>query len=397
MPETRIRISADDLAAETCKKVGQAVKEMGLAGTDAGDAMHSALSKIENDAKALSTEMRALGSAATAVGAGLTAAITVPIVGMGGAALKASIDFESAFAGVKKTVTGTPAELQAINQQFREMATVTPVSASGLAKIGEMAGQLGVHKEQITGFTKTIVDISTATNLTADEAGSSFARLANVMKMPQDQFSNLGSAVVALGNFGASTEQEMLSMGQRIAAAGSTAGMSAAQVLGIANALSSVGIEAESGGTAMSRVINKISMDVASGGGKLDTFAKIAGQSAQQFKTSWREDAGNAFSEFMQGLAQARSRGGDELLGLIHELGFDTNVRLVNAFMSAANAGDLMKDSIALGSKAFRENTELTRAAGERYQTTANQIKIFWKTTSPTMGLTARRGHCCRG
>lgn len=377
MSEAKITISGTDLASDAFAKVKQAVKDMGLAGTETGEAMHNALSRIQTDAKELASEMRAFGSVSATIGAGLTATITAPIVGMGAAALKASIDFESAFAGVKKTVSGTPAELQAINQQFRDMATVTPVSAVGLAQIGEMAGQLGVHKDQIVGFTKTIVDISTATHLTADEAGSSFARLANVMKMPQEQFSNLGSAVVALGNFGASTEQEMMNMGQRIAAAGSTAGMSAAQVLGIANALSSVGIEAESGGTAMSRVINKISMDVASGGGKLETFAKISGKSAQDFKTAWKDDAGAAFSDFLQGLAQARSRGGDELLGLIHELGFDTNVRLVNAFMSAANAGDLMKDSIALGSKAFKENTELTRAAEERYKTTANQLNIL--------------------
>src|SRR5262249_42477572 len=37
----------------------------------------------------------------------------------------------------------------------------------------------------------------------------------------------------------------------------------------------------------------------------------------------------------------------------------------------------IMRDSIALGTKAFTENTEVARASGERYQTTANQLKTL--------------------
>lgn len=360
--------------------MGKAVEKstaMGTAVPAAWKEIEAATRNAEVAAVNWQTKLSSMQSVGQTVGLGLSAALTAPLIGMGAAALKSSIDFESAFAGVKKTVAGTPEELNKINVAFREMAKATPASAVELAKIGEMAGQLGVQKEKIIGFTKTIVDISSATSLTADEAGSSFARLANVLKMPQDQFSNLGSAVVALGNFGASTEQEMLSMAQRIAAAGATANMTAPQILGISNALSSVGIEAEAGGTAVSRVINKIGTDVASGGGKLDVFAKIAGMSAKQFQRAWHDDAGVAFSQFMQGLAKARETGGDTLLGLMEELDFK-EVRLRNAFMAAANAGDLMRDSIALGTKAFKENTEITRASEERYKTTANQLKVLW-------------------
>jgi TP901 family phage tail tape measure protein len=377
---TTLTASQMELANALFEKAAEKLQLTGQGGTYAAQTFRELASQTESaDVKMerLAANLRQMGPALTTVGAGLTAGITAPLVAFGTFSIKSAMDFETAFSGVKKTVSGTPAELQAINDQFREMAKVTPVAAVDLAHIGEMAGQLGVSKERIVEFTKTIVDISTATNLTADEAGSAFARLANVMKMPQEQFANLGSAVVALGNFGASTEQEMLSMAQRISAAGATAGMTAPQVLGIANALSSVGIEAEAGGTAVSRVINKIASDVASGGGKLQTFAKIAGLSAQEFRKAWHDDAGEAFTQFMQGLANARERGGDELLGLMDELGFK-EVRLRNAFMAAANAGTLMADSIHLGTKAFAENTELTRAAGERYETAANQLKVLW-------------------
>lgn len=325
----------------------------------------------------LAQSFSAAGTAMHSTGKLMTAAITAPLVGIAAASVKAAVDFETAFAGVRKTVSGTPAQLNELNKQFRDMALTTPMTAVGLAQIGEQAGQLGVNRAHIAEFTKTIVDISAATHLTADEASTSFAKLANVLKMPQEQFSNLGSAVVALGNFGASTEQEMLAMGQRISAAGATAGMTAPQVLGIANALASVGINAEAGGTAISRAINAITKDVATGSGHLQAFAKVAGVSAESFRKAWHDDAGAAFSQFMQGLAHVREQGGDQLVLMMDELGFK-ETRMRNAFMAAANAGDLMRDSIELGTKAFAENTEIVRASEERYKTAANQLKIFW-------------------
>jgi TP901 family phage tail tape measure protein len=320
-------------------------------------------------------QMTALGRSMQGVGLTLSASVTAPIVGFGTASAMAAIKFETAFAGVRKTVSGTPQELDAINTQFREMAKVTPTSAVELSKIGETAGQLGIKTSAIKDFTKTIVDITTATHLTAEEASTSFAKLANVMHVPQTEFENLGSAVYSLGNFGASTEKEMIEMSQRIAAAGATAGMTAAQVLGISNALASVGIEAEAGGTAISRVITKMASDVASGGGHLAQFAKVAGMSAKQFQDAFHHDAGVAFSTFMQGLANMKGEG-EKLFKTIDELGFK-EVRLRNAMLSAANAGTLMADSIKLGSDSYKDHSAFLKAVTDRYQTTENQMKVF--------------------
>lgn len=327
-------------------------------------------------AKVFSKDMNKLGAQATQLGASLTKTLTLPILGIGGAALKASMDFETAFAGVKKTIAGTPEQMAKLNSEIRELAKTTPVSAAGIAQIAESAGQLGVGRDKVAAFTKTIIDISTATNLTAEEAGTAFAKLANVMHVPQDQFANLGSAVYQLGNFGASTEQEMLGMAQRIAAAGASAGLTAPQVLGISNALASVGIEAEAGGTAVSRVITKIATDVASGSGHLADFAKVAGMSSKDFQAAWGKDAGAALAMFFQGLANVKDKG-ESLFNTMDELGFK-EVRLKNAMLSAANAGDLMAQSIKLGNEAFRDTTKFTAAAEERFKTTANQLKILW-------------------
>jgi len=371
MPEQSIDVTirARQLTEQAFKAVSAAMKGLEDQAVRTGQKSKSALETFEAKAASLAPALQRAGAMATA---GLTA----PIVAGLGAAVKASIDFETAFAGVRKTVTGTPAELGAIAEGFRAMAKVVPISVTELARVGEMAGQLGVKKENIVAFSRTVADIATATHLTTESAGASFARLANIMRMPQAEFDRLGSAVVALGNYGASTEEEMLSLGLRLAGTGATIGMTAPQVLGLANALSSVGLEAEAGGTALSRVMVKMAAAVDKGGADLQKFASISGMSAKSFAEAFRTDAGNAIVTFIEGLGRIHRSGGN-LLQTISSLGVE-EVRLRDALLRSANASELVRESMSLGTKAFRENTELSRAAGERYNTTANQLKLLW-------------------
>ena len=166
-----------------------------------------------------------------------------------------SIDFESAFAGVRKTVDATEEEFAALSEGIRGMTKEIPASAVEISKVAEAAGQLGIEKEAILGFTRTMIDLGESTNLSADQAATALARLANITQMPQTEFGRLGSTVVALGNNLATTEAEIVEMGLRLAGAGKQVGMTEAEILSLAGALSSVGVEAQAGGSAFSRVM----------------------------------------------------------------------------------------------------------------------------------------------
>lgn len=288
------------------------------------------------------------------------------------AAAESSIKFESAFTGVKKTVDGTPEQLAAISDEIKRMAAETGVSTTTIAAVAENAGQLGVATENIASFTRTMLDLGESTNLTADEAAVAIARLTNIMGSGEDATSRLGSSLVALGNNFATTESEILEMATRLASAGKLAGMSEAQILALATAMSSVGIEAEAGGTAMTQTLNAIDRAASSGGNTLETFARVAGMSAEEFTTAWRTDAAGALTAFIQGLSTLSAQGGS-VTAILDELGL-SGIRQSNMLRSLALASDMMTDALETSNSAWAENVALANEANAVYGNTEHRI-----------------------
>ena len=332
------------------------------------------LSKFSSIAK---TGVKGISIAVGTVSAALSAA--------GGYAIKTGIDFESAFAGVKKTVDATDAELEEFRDGIRDMAKEMPQSASQIAEVAEAAGQLGIQNKNLLSFTEVMSNLGVATNMSATEAATSLARLANITQMPQENFDRLGSTIVALGNNLATTESEITEMGLRLAGAGKQVGMSEDQILGLAGALSSVGIEADAGGSSVSTVMTKIQLAVEKGGESLEQFADVAGMSSAEFKQAFEEDAAQALVAFVKGLGTMEERG-KSAIGTLDDMEI-TEIRQRDALLRLASAGDVLAESLDIASSAWEENTALTKEAEQRYETLESRLQIL-KNNVADLGIT---------
>ena len=315
-----------------------------------------------------------IGSAVTGVATGIATATTA-LAGLGVASIKAGVEFESAFASVKKTVSATDEQLKGLEKSIRNMSKEMPQTASAIAEVMASAGQLGIATDNLEDFTKTMVQLGDATNLSSEEAATSLARLANITGMPQTEFDKLGSSIVALGNNLATTESEIVSMSLRLAGAGAQIGMSEADITGFAAALSSVGIEAEAGGSAMSTVFADMSLAVETGGDSLEDFAEVAGMSIEEFSRLFREDASSAVLAFINGLGTCEERG-VSAIRVLDAMGM-TEIRLRDALLRASGATDVFNNAIELSNTAWKENTALTKEAEARYQTMESQLGIL--------------------
>lgn len=289
--------------------------------------------------------------------------------------VQASMDFESAIAGVAKTTDLTDGELADMSDAIKAMSTEIPASTTEIAAVAEAAGQLGIQKDALLDFTRVMTMLGTATNMTAEDAATALARFANITGMSADNYDRLGAVIVDLGNNFATTESEITQMGTRLASGGKLAGLTEPQIMALAAAMSSVGIEAEAGGTAMTQTLNAIEKAVATGEDSLQSFADVAGMSADSFAKMWNTDALGALTAFIRGLGNLDEQGESAVL-VLEDLGL-TGIRQSNMLKSLALAADQMDSAVQTANTAWDENIALTNEANKRYATTQSKLDMM--------------------
>lgn len=316
---------------------------------------------------------------------GVSTAAAGALAGSGASA----IQFESAFAGVKKTVDEVydangkcTYSYQQLEDGIRSMAKEIPASTTEIAGVAETAGQLGIKTPDILGFTRVMVDMGNSTNLASGEAAESIAKFANITGLAADQsmsaeekYSKIGSTIVDLGNNYATTEADIMAMAQNLASAGEQVGMSESDILALATSLSSVGMEAQAGGTAFSKALIAMQLAVETNSDELKQWADVAGMSASEFSTLFKKDATGALQAFIQGLSECGGET-DSAIKVLDDMGI-TETKLRDSLLRSANASDIFNSAIQTGKSAWEENTALSEEAGKRYETTASKLSIM--------------------
>lgn len=336
--------------------------------------------------------------------------------------MQSYMDYEDAFTGVTKTVDETAStSYEDISKAIKEMAGATGVSKQEIAGVAEAAGQLGISADDLVDFTKVMVDMGVSTNLSSENAASAIAKLFNILKEDMSNVDRAGSTIVDLGNNFATTENDIVSMATRLAATGAVVGLSTDQILAISTALSSVGIEAEAGGSAISKLLKKMDVAVATYGDStkvidktgyslrelelmasnnskgftalademgmtkteittamknvksLNQYAKVSGMTAEEFSKAYGDNAVNALGQFINGLSEADAQG-ESSTAILQEMGL-TEVRLSNAVLALASSDDILTKATETASDAWDNNNALQEEAQKRYDTTSQKIK----------------------
>lgn len=328
------------------------------------------------------------GEGTEKVGQSLRTVSTTAAGALIGAATSA-ITFEDAFVGVKKTcdevydANGKCAySYKELEDGIRNMAKEIPASTTEIASVAETAGQLGIKTQDVLGFTRVMIDMGNSTNLAADDAATAIAKFANVTGLAADQsmsaeekYSKMGSTIVDLGNNFQTTEADIMDMATNLASAGTQVGMSESDILALATALSSVGMEAQAGGTAFSKAMVQMQLDVETNSEGLKDWANVAGMSVDEFSTLFREDATGALEAFITGLSQCGGET-DSAIKVLDDMGI-TETRMRDALLRSANASDVFTSAIQTGSEAWDENTALAEEANKKYGDVKSKIEIM--------------------
>lgn len=436
--------------------VAESRRSIGMIRSDLGG-LEKEIRNLAGTAAGLGTSLTKLGASLVGFGRTLSIAVTLPIVALGGSMVKAGIQFEDAFAGVVKTVDGVAVgfreafhyvpQLQAqyfqfldtvrgtaawadvikdpvhafiltldeaeramvyatpqfgqlteagagLRQAFRELALEIPIPVNEIARVGEVAGQLGVPLgiggQNLVQFTRIMAELGVATELSSDDAAFAIARFGNILGVTGEDLgdfaSHMGNSIVALGNASAATEPEIAALALRIGAAGRLGNLAAPEILGLATTLADMGIKAERGGTAVSRVIEEMIMAIGEGGEGLEQFARIAGLSTTDFSNAFKKDAIGTVKLFMKQLAEVQETGAPGLKQALIDMGL-SGIRVKEVIALLGLNMEQLDDNIALATQAWEEEIALQEEVQKRYKTTASQIQLM-KNAFVDIGIT---------
>jgi TP901 family phage tail tape measure protein len=308
--------------------------------------------------------------ALSSLGMGLNAA-GIAYVGIGAsilAAAKASIEIEDAMVKVQKTSGLTDTEISALTETFRNMSLRIPESTVALARIGEIAGQLGITgKDNIAKFTETIAKLTTVTDLTVDEAATGMARLSNIYKIPIADIERLGSTLNELENQTTATARYLLDFMERVGGKATLLGVTATQAAGLGAVLNELGTESEVAGTAMSQVFGFMLE-------KVEIFARQTGLTIEEWRQMVETRPIEALNLWLSKLGELDKF---ERIQALETMKLDGE-RAAGVVLKLSENTGMLADRIAIADRAYQENVSLQQEFETRIKSTNQQLQLLW-------------------
>lgn len=259
--------AAVDRAKNSLDKKRASLKEMEAAAGTAGVKLADLIAKEKQLATAAERAAKAQAGIARAsakqegarsmrndgaVGLATTGAAAAATIGV---PLKAAMEFEDKMAEIRKVVDFDGSdEMNAMGKALQEMSTRIPVTAAGLGDIMAAAGQSGIAKQDLLGFTEQAAKMAVAFDVTADEAGTMMAKWKSGMKLTMDQTYALADATNALSNQDAALASQIGEVLQRVGSLGGVMGIGEKQVAALGSAMVAAGAAPEIAATSIKKL-----------------------------------------------------------------------------------------------------------------------------------------------
>lgn len=288
-----------------------------------------------------------------AMGAGVVGALT-------GVALTARkcvdeyAEIEEAEAQVIKYTGMTRDEVKGLNEEFKEMDTRT--AREKLNALAGDAGRLGITgKKDVLEFVDAADKINVALGEDlGDDAVKNIGKLAQMFG--EDQKLGLRGAMLATGSAinevaqnSSAAEAYLVGFTARVAGAANQAKVAQGDILGYASVLDQNMQQQEMAATAFQTLMMKMYQEPAK-------FAKIAGQSVEDFTSLIKKDANEAILQFLDTL---NKKGGlDQLAPMFKEMGLD-GVRASGVISTMAGKIDDIRKAQRLANDAYRDGTSI--------------------------------------
>lgn len=192
-----------------------------------------------------------------------------------GATAGAAIEFESAFADVKKVLNGSDEQLENVRRQIIGMSRELPIAAGGIAEIYAAAAQANIPINEISRFSEMVAKVSTAWEVPVAETGQALAEIKNQLNLGVKEVGLFADSLNHLSNNTAANAPRLLEYTKRVAATGEMFGFSAQQTLAFGGAMIAAGGESEVAATSFRNMGRALTIGTRATKSHKEAYAKL--------------------------------------------------------------------------------------------------------------------------
>ncbi|MBO0933938.1 phage tail tape measure protein [Fibrella aquatilis] len=296
------------------------------------------------------------------------------VMDFGRESVESAAKTSDAFADIQKSTGQTTAEVEALNDELRNIDTRSTQEA--LLDIVKVGGQLGIAKEEIKGFTESVdkanVALGDEFSGGAEEVANTMGTLSKLFRETKDleagkAINDIGSAINELGAAGSATGPVVADFATRIGQLGDLA-PEIGQTLGLGAAFQELGLSAEISAGGITNILLSASKAT-------ELFAEQLGISEVEMKKLINTNP----NEFLLQLAQSlQGLPADQVAKRLDDLGIKSQ-EATKVMSLLKDQTQLVRDRQLLANKAMQEGTSLTKEFSIKNETAAAQLDKFGK------------------
>ncbi len=182
------------------------------------------LQTFGNDSSKMTDKLAAASSLLNKAGKTLTAGVTLPIVGIGTAAVKTASDFEKAMSAVQAVTLMSKDEMGALKEAALASGMATKYTATEAAEALLLLGQAGYDQAQMIASLPSVLNLAAAGDIEMARAAEILTNSLNALglssKDSETQMKNLNMMVDQLAVAAAASSVDVTDMGESLIAAG---------------------------------------------------------------------------------------------------------------------------------------------------------------------------------
>ncbi len=211
----------------------------------------SASVRVSQAAKGWTKDLKSMGSQATAIGGSLTTMLTLPILGVGYAAVEAGASFEQTMNQVAAVTNSSAEDMAKLSAAATEWGAKTKFSNREAAEAMLELGKAGFTAEQTIAALPSTLQLATAANMGLGEAAQMTSNVMNTFGLEAKDLAHSNDILTEAANRSTIDVADLRESLKFVGPVAKIAGVSLADVAAASAVLGQNGIKAEMAGTGL--------------------------------------------------------------------------------------------------------------------------------------------------